>query len=788
MNRTLRGVWSRRTTLSALFLTTTVVIAGLVTTTGMAEHAGTSRMVAGALFLLGLVAVPVAGSLLASARREEVGVTRLRGQYGDDLVRHLSAEPALAIAGGAVVGYVLGLGGVWLTTTWWLDEPHVWPGVPATVACVVVVVVSLVAAMLGMARVIREPLSQQVAIAERPRATTTLGVFGAVMTLVAAVVVAYRSQVTAGDPDGVVLLGPALLGLAAGQVAVWLLRFVSRVGAARTSGSALPSYLAFRRLRGTGGLSASVRLLTAALVIGVVAVSGARDVSEWSEETTTFDTLGGYRIPVELSSVQTLMLTRRLDPDGQWLMAAGYDLGRYDVGRRAFVDASRFDRVVGGGLTGTAAERLADVVDDLPSGGFVAPEPAGTLKVTVQGAPQDRDDRTWPYGVAVTVEFMRDTGAKGNASVNLPVPPPGESASAKIAVPACKPGCTPTRVTVAGGGFRSPDDFVIAQLQRGLRYFNPRRYFDFQPVLVSEVTLGSDLVALPWRPEGKASQRGLVASEAGFGYQPGSNGTIHSVVRADRGGPLNVVRAGNLDDPDQVETLGGVDRRARSIGQYDALPLVQGAGLLGDLPSSLAADQVAVPTAELFVIARSDTPQDLLDQVVAKSAAASPDPDQVPVVESRASVQAQVNRSSGALQAHSYALLAGASLLVALVALGSAVAAQRRAYAREVASLRVVGVSIHDQRKAGRIELALLGGTSLLVGLLGGLLATWLLLPGLPILHTSVTSVPFDPAAAPGAIALLLAAAAAFFALLGGRGRRVDVEGSTPAVLREEQG
>ncbi len=777
MNRTLRGLWSRRTSLSALFLTTAVVIAGLVTTTGMAEHAGTSRMVSGALFLLGLVAVPFAGSLLASARREEVGVTRLRGQYGDDLVRHLSAEPAIAIAGGAVVGYLLGLAGVWLTTSLWLDESHVWPGIPATITCVVVVVVALVAAMLGMARVIREPLSQQVAVAERPRATTTLGIFGAVMTIVAAAVVAYRSQVTAGDPDGVVLLGPALIGLAAGQVAVWLLHLLSRIGARRTAGSGLPAYLAFRRLRGTGGLTASVRLLTAALVVGVVAVSGARDVDDWADETATFDAVGGYRIPVDLSGVQALTLTRRLDPEGRWLMAAGYDFGQYDEGRRAFLDFSRFPRVADG-FERTSAADLTRVAGGMQTADLQITT-GGRISVTVAGAPRDRDPSTLPMSVRVTLRYVSSEGTSQNAALVIAVPAPGEEVTETAPLPGCVEGCSVNGVSIEGGGVF--DDFGF---QTPLTVFFDDGPFDLRPVLVPEIRVGQeDLGTLAWRVEGDGGT-GLF-NEAGFGYDPEhEDGTVAFAPVGGRGA-LNIVRAGDLDPRDSIETLGGLDRKARTVGEFDALPLVRGAGLVGDLVSSLVADQPPVPSAEMFVIARADTPQQLLDSVVAEVAE---DGGADALVETRAAVEAEVTRSSGAFQAHSYLLLALACLLLALVALASAVAAQRRTYAREVAALRVIGVPIRDQRRAGRIELLLLGATSLLVGLGAGLLATELLLPGLPILRTSLTSVPFEPAAEPVAVALLALATALLVALVGGRGRQVDAASSLPALLREEEG
>ena len=73
--------------------------------------------------------------------------------------------------------------------------------------------------------------------------------FASVLILVGAVVAVYRSSVvTSGEPDWVVLAGPALVGLAVGQVVVWLLRLVARLALGRTARGALPGFLAVRRL------------------------------------------------------------------------------------------------------------------------------------------------------------------------------------------------------------------------------------------------------------------------------------------------------------------------------------------------------------------------------------------------------------------------------------------------------------------------------------------------------------------------------------------------------------
>ena len=75
--------------------------------------------------MIGAVAVPAVGHELSIARREEVGLARLRGVHGLRMVVLLLAEPLLAVVVGALAGLALGLAGTWLTTRWWLDEPGV---------------------------------------------------------------------------------------------------------------------------------------------------------------------------------------------------------------------------------------------------------------------------------------------------------------------------------------------------------------------------------------------------------------------------------------------------------------------------------------------------------------------------------------------------------------------------------------------------------------------------------------------------------------------------------------
>ena len=77
---------------------------------------------------------PSIGAELAVARREEIGLARLRGIHGLRLWRFLLVEPLLAIVLGTLLGLVVGAAGTVLATRTWLDDTAAALQQPALVA------------------------------------------------------------------------------------------------------------------------------------------------------------------------------------------------------------------------------------------------------------------------------------------------------------------------------------------------------------------------------------------------------------------------------------------------------------------------------------------------------------------------------------------------------------------------------------------------------------------------------------------------------------------------------
>jgi hypothetical protein len=323
--RTLRGAWSRRRLLGWLVALTTIVVAGALTAVGFADAAGSSALLVAPLLLLGCAAVPTTAATLASARRNDIGLARLRGRSGFGLISLVAGEPLLALVAGAAFGTVLGVCGAALATRHWLEDDSS-PGLSPVGLLLAggVVVVGLCTVMAGTAWALREPLSVQLTAEERPRRASTAVIFGRVLVFAAAAVSIYRTR-TSVEPenDVFVLAAPALVGLAVGQVAVWAVQLASRVSLGWTAERGLDVFLGVRRLARHGQRVSALRLLVAATVVSAVALSGSTAVDDWTESTARLRSGAPLQIPIDVGALGVLNLTRELDPDGDWLMADG---------------------------------------------------------------------------------------------------------------------------------------------------------------------------------------------------------------------------------------------------------------------------------------------------------------------------------------------------------------------------------------------------------------------------------------------------------------------------------
>jgi hypothetical protein len=735
------------------------------------------------------VAVPSLGTELAVARREEVGLARLRGIHGLRLWRFLLLEPLLAIVVGTLAGVAAGAALTVLTTDAWLGEAAPALDRTALLTAGAIALGGLVIVALGAGAALREPLAAQVATRHRPRRATTLAVFLSLLVIVGAGVAAYRSRETAGEPDLLVLLGPALVGLALGQVAVWLVRLAARAGTGATAGRGLSGFLAARRLARADDLVTPLRLVVAAAVVGCLALTGSVAVDRWADGQSRIDAAGTRVLVSDGGAIGALRLTRELDPEAEHLMASVVVPSETRLPeRRAYVDAARWPTVVGDFYDGTAAAPAADAVSRLlpAEGAARLPQVTGD-RLTVSGtavakAPERydsfRDERflTTPTGVLVTVDVVRADDTGDSIEVPLRLPRQGSRDERTVRVPGCGDGCVVTGISVGRdrpGGFLFYDDSELE-------------------VLLDRVRVGdTELTDLGWLPDRSAIE-GAATNRFDRGFDVNRRfvtntpqGLLVVPLPAD---PLPLVLEGTAsplpglvagDRPETALDLSGDDRPLADVGDADVLPLVGAAGVLSDLPSAALGSGPAVPSAEVRLVADADTPAATLDAVAEATGGTWRPLDDV---------RRDIGTAAGGAQARAYALTALACALVALLALAAGVARHVRDYRRDVASLRVVGIGLGTARRAGRTELAALTVLVVAAVAVGGWLAVRLLLGGLPLLEPPVASLAVDTSPALWPLVAPAVLAAAVVLVVGGRARAVRTTTTRPSLLREEEG
>lgn len=767
MTRTLRGAWSRRATLLPLLLLTTVVVTGTVAVVGLADRTGGSVRLALPLLLLGAVAVPATGRDLAAARRAEIALARLRGLTGGELVRLVALEPLLVLVTGAVGGLLLGAVVAAAAGAWWFGastDPG--PGLSdpdALLAGASIVVVGLVAVLLGMAGALREPLSTQVSTAARPRPATTGALFVSVLVFAGAAVAVYRSAAQAssggGDPDWVVLAGPALVGLAVGQVAVWLVHGAARVSVGRSASGSLGGFLAVRRLARVAEAAGALRLLVAGSVVTAFALTGASQIDGWTDQTARLRAGAPLQLVVDTDALGALELTRTLDPEGRWLMAAVVVPGEGSAAaRRAFIDTDRYADVVGDFLAGTPAGAVGQQIEAL-GGEQIGLSTGDELEVSVAGVSTRLSGRIRPR---VVVGYLDATGSPQRTRVSARLDLSGSPATASATLTGCPAGgCTLTDLTLARTTRDSLLPWVLTALDFG----------------------GTDGLAGSWRqaePDLNGRPGGPLVVDGGLLARSTTLPQV-AVVGSDLGIPVLATDSVTWADAKPLlDSTGGDERPADELARLAALPLVEADGLLADLRLSATGAPPTVPAAQVLVLAAEDTPTALLAQLADQADQAGAEP----------LTLAEANRATaletGAAQGDLYALLAGFAMAVAALALTAATARQRRSWRRDVAALRVVGVPMAQLRRAGRTEALALGAVALLATVAGAVVAVRVLLADLSLVRVPDHSLGLQTGLEAWTLAATGSLVAALVLGVVGLSRRTAAAHTRPATLREE--
>lgn len=744
MTRVFRAAWSRRGLLLPLALLGAVVTTGVVLVTALGISAGLELAHAAPLLVLGVVALPVATRDLLAARRGEVALARLRGQGPAQVLAGQAGEPALALMIGAAVGLVTGLALSHLASSRLLVGAPTKTDDTVVVGAVAVVVVGLLLAMLTVLWLLREPLSRQVGGAQRRGQSSTLVLFAQVLVPVAAVVAVLAAR-SAEDDGWLALAAPALVGLGLGLVAVWLMRVAAAIASSRT-GAELPAFLAVRRVARGDDLAPCLCLLVAATVVAGSSLSGLMAQREWNHETARLATGAPVQYPLDLGAHQALDLTRRLDPQGQWLMAATVVNDRLADVPEALIDARRYQRVVGDHLDGTAAADLGAEVAAL------APQPAQDVvssagdTVTVAIAADRSSERIrpgpldLPFRPRVDIDYVTDEGFTD--SVQLRVDLDGRVHRADLS--GCAEGCSLIRVTLSEVDWTRS---VLEQLHFGdLDLLGPGVL-----QVGDEVARGGEL-ALTHRAD-----------------QP--------VELVPASTPVPVLATDDVDDDTALSAPGGERLVSTTTGRADALPLVQGHGVLTDIGRMLRGTAPSGNDVEVMVLARLDTPEQIIS---ALDEAASGPP------RTLASTERDLRVSTRADRGRVDAIGGLICLAVAAPVLLVAGARGRRTTRREVASLRAAGVSGGTLARAGRRQVWWLALPAAVTAAVGVAVVAAVVRPGLDLLQRPAGAIAL-PTGSPWWVLLLTVIAVLGLVLAWGPGTRSGPEAATrPVTLWRE--
>jgi hypothetical protein len=678
------------------------------------ESQGTGAA-AGAV-LIGVLAAVLISAISARRRRYEFALAKLRGVRGLRLGALAMNEPAVAVLAGAVLGVFVGWGVAGVAARAWLGG-DVETAVPASAVPFALLVVgfALLGVAAGAVRTLREPIHLQLR-PERPRPGSGAAYVARVAVFVGAALGIYQlRRADPSDPPWWSLSLPVVVGLAAGLIAVGVIRWAAGVATAvsrqrRGDGT----YLASRRLLRSGDLLSVVPFVVAAIVLTVVASAAWGAGVQWRESTALLRTGGPVAITSDKPPAATLAATRRADPDGDYLMAAvqveGASSGVY---RRLFVDTTRWDRVLAPDLSATST--------DVPSD--IDPRVVASLRDQTEGDPSMVSGSRLAVSVDVHASLLgastpelqvKLVDAAGGPHIAAATLTAHGRTSRTLLVPYCQKVCDVESITI--------------QPVRGYAvYLNGR-------VTIERLQIGhTDLLTEEdWRPSNGEAAR----------FHPTADGALTSVmvnrpvsleVADDAGQSVPVVTAGvDLSDPESsvgqgmVLGIGGTALPARTVGTVGTLPLLGDRGVLGDLTTFLDSEPFAAPLGDVVVIARADTP----DSVYAALADAGVDPgDRVTIGETR-----QLLDDDPFAQAlRFFWLAAGLVAVIAFCAVATALLSQRPSRAQESAALRVAGMRRRQLRSALVVEVTAVAAFVAACGWLAAWLSTWATLPALPL-------------------------------------------------------
>ena len=723
--------------------------------------------IAPAVLSLVLVALALLMRLLNAAselRVPELALASLRGVTARRLWGLGLAEPLTLLLVATPLGVAIGLG---LSAT--LVRSWLVPGLPlplpiaSWIAAALVLVAAFAVACVAVGLVVRESLASQLSGVRRPVAARRWSVI-AQLTLVALAVAVLASKLSAGgpgEPDATDLVLPVLLAVVAGLAATKLTAVLATWWTGRSRSRSLSGFVSSRAISRRQEGTLVILPITAAIAVAVFGAGVYDSAATWrtsvaataSPATTTWSTT--------LSLPEAVELTRRIDPEGEWIMAAASVTN--PGANFSVVDSSRLARVAAWPPTWSPGRDVEQVVEDIAPGGVVPTVEGRRISLTIDNRADMDDD--------LSVELRFGTRAGVPLKAYLGPFPRGESTrSARL--PKCADGCPFEGMTLGGGAGTN------TRMTGSLRVVAVE--VDGAPV--EGVVEGAAWTATP-DPAVKSSITelrevdGTLEMTVDTGDSVGMARLTAGGITRDRpalAGPG--VRQRALDRLDEgyglipVAPVGG-------IGAIEGMPFTGPSGLLVDYSSFVTDRPVFDNLVTTHVLAREGTPASITEALSEAG---------LSIGTTLAQERQVLDQSAYALALRLYGVVAALVLLMALAGLFVSAAVQLPARRRDAAALRVVGVPKGAVMVAVVRELAVVLGSAALAGILAGSLAQWVVLRTITLGYADDPTTPALVAAiSPLRLVVLALLAAAVFGAVALASASMTVRGARGATLRE---
>ncbi len=730
-----------------------------------AQRAAAGAAVAPAVVSLILVALAMILRLLLAAadlRVPELALAGLRGAGRRRTWLLGLAEPAVVLLLGTPLGLLLG----WATTralvARWL-RPGLSVEVPALslVAALVVVLAIAGAAALAVAEALRETLGDRLSGVRRPRTGSRLVVTVELVIVLAAVALPL-AQVGGDDQqlDASSLLLPVVLAVAAGLLATRAATVLTTDYARRRTGGSLSWFVAVRALSRRGQGTLVMLPITSAIAVAVFAAGVSGAASDWRYDVAATRTPAAtvYSSPLVLGD--TLALTRELDPEGRWMMAAA----RTSVasGSLVLVDTSRVGRVLSWSdrwLDGASAQ---DVQDLLTPPTVPARLTGEDLALTVVN---DSVEAT-----PVTVQLDVYTPRLGTNRVYLGPYPAGTTTRSTLAT-VCAPGCDVRGITVGGGDAASSlelhGSIVLSDLTvDGTPAPDALEPASWTPSSVN-VTVGS--------PQGAA----VLPLDVDTGDAAGSAILTSAALAA----PIPVLKGTDADETVTLDGATSVLQDFREATPVDVVarptstPFLGPRGVVLDLVLADARLALTSALTTSYVLVADGAPPDLVGAL----AGAGLTPEAL-----ASETRDDLDDGAYAQALRLYRAVGAVVLLMALGGLLVSLAVQLPARRRDAASLRVVGVRRRTIWLATWWESVVTLGGAAVAGLTAGVVAQLLLLRSLTLgVVDDATTPPVDATLDLARVAVLAGAIGVVLLIVALGTSAVVLRSAGGATLRE---